>query len=150
MSRLDEFSVAESRDQGKTVMMCKHVDIPLTAAHFKIFASGNMHLIDSAHDQMAEWGVINYSQRTPVGVAGLISPWNFPLYLLSFKIAPALMSGCTVVCKPAETTSVSMWMLCKVFRDAGLPKGVLNLVTGLGTKVYAQVYYTTTKKNSCN
>ena len=77
MSRLDEFSVAESRDQGKTVMMCKHVDIPLTAAHFKIFASGNMHLIDSAHDQMADWGVINYSQRTPVGVAGLISPWNF-------------------------------------------------------------------------
>ena len=62
------------------------------------------------------------------------------LYLLSFKIAPALMSGCTVVCKPAETTSVSMWMLCKVFRDAGLPKGVLNLVTGLGTKVYAHKF----------
>ena len=77
-------------------------------------------------------GVLNYTQRTPIGVAGLISPWNLPLYLLSFKIAPALMSGNTVVCKPSEVTSYTAWMLCQVFHDIGLPKGVLNLVCGYG------------------
>ena len=133
MSRLDEFAVAEARDQGKTVKAAKTVDIPLTAVHLRTFATGNCHLLETSNE-MPEYGVINYSTRNPVGVAGLISPWNFPLYLLSFKIAPALMSGCTVVCKPSETTSVTTWMLCKVFQDVGLPKGVLNLVHGLGSK----------------
>ena len=133
MSRLDEFAVAEARDQGKTVKAAKTVDIPLTAVHLRTFATGNCHLLETSNE-MPEYGVINYSTRNPVGVAGLISPWNFPLYLLSFKITPALMSGCTVVCKPSETTSVTTWMLCKVFQDVGLPKGVLNLVHGLGSK----------------
>ena len=77
-------------------------------------------------------GVLNYTERSPIGVAGLISPWNLPLYLLSFKIAPALMSGNTVVCKPSEMTSYTAWMLCQAFHDIGLPKGVLNLVCGYG------------------
>ena len=77
-------------------------------------------------------GVLNYTERSPIGVAGLISPWNLPLYLLSFKIAPALMSGNTVVCKPSEITSYTAWMLCQVFHDIGLPKGVVNLVCGYG------------------
>lgn len=76
--------------------------------------------------------MLNYTERSPIGVAGLISPWNLPLYLLSFKIAPALMSGNTVVCKPSEMTSYTAWMLCQAFHDIGLPKGVLNLVCGYG------------------
>lgn len=77
-------------------------------------------------------GVINYTQRTPVGVAGLITPWNLPIYLLTFKIAPALMSGCTVVIKPSEMTTATAWMLCGICHEIGLPKGVVNLVCGYG------------------
>ena len=81
--------------------------------NFRAFAAGHCHLLETANDQ-PESGTINYSMRSPVGVAGLISPWNLPLYLLTFKIAPALMAGCTVVCKPSEMTTVTTWMLCKV------------------------------------
>ena len=77
-------------------------------------------------------GVINYTQREPIGVAGLITPWNLPLYLLTFKLGPALMTGNTVVIKPSELTSVTAWMLCKIFHEIGLPKGVINLVCGYG------------------
>ena len=81
--------------------------------NFRAFAAGHCHLLETANDQ-PESGTINYSMRSPVGVAGLISPWNLPLYLLTFKIAPALMAGCTVVCKPSEMTTVTTWMFCKV------------------------------------
>ena len=80
-------------------------------------------------------GVVNISSRHPVGVAGLISPWNLPLYLLTFKIAPAIMTGNTVVCKPSEMTSVTAWMLCGLLREAGLPPGVVNMVFGFGRTV---------------
>ena len=90
-----------------------NMDIPRAILNLREFATGHCHMLESA-DQMVEAGVINYSMRNPVGVAGLISPWNLPLYLLTFKIAPALMAGCTVVCKPSEMTSVTAWMLCKV------------------------------------
>ena len=80
-------------------------------------------------------GVVNISSRHPVGVAGLISPWNLPLYLLTFKIAPAIMTGNTVVCKPSEMTSVTAWMLCGLMREAGLPPGVVNMVFGFGRTV---------------
>ena len=79
--------------------------------------------------------MLNYTYRTPVGVAALITPWNLPLYLLTFKLAPALMSGCTVVCKPSEMTSVTAWMLCRLFHEVGLPKGVVNMVCGYGNTV---------------
>jgi len=77
---------------------------------------------------------VNYTVRTPIGVCGLISPWNLPLYLLTWKIAPALAVGNTVVCKPSEFTSVTAWMLCSLLNDAGLPPGVCNMVFGLGPK----------------
>ena len=80
-------------------------------------------------------GVVNISSRHPVGVAGLISPWNLPLYLLTFKIAPAIMTGNTVVCKPSEMTSVTAWMLCGLMQEAGLPPGVVNMVFGFGRTV---------------
>lgn len=90
------------------------MDIPRAVLNLRAFASGQTHLLESSNDQIAEMGVINYTKKSPVGVAALIAPWNLPLYLLTFKIAPALMAGCTVVCKPSEMTSVTAWMLCKV------------------------------------
>merc|ERR1712029_225126 len=132
-SRLDEFAQAESRDQGKPVGLAKRMDIPRAVLNLKAFATGRCHLLETSNE-LVEAGVINYTKRSPVGVAGLIAPWNLPLYLLTFKIGPALMAGCTVVCKPSEMTTVTAWMLCKVFQEVGLPNGVLNLVCGLGSK----------------
>ena len=132
-SRLDEFAQAESRDQGKPVGLAKRMDIPRAVLNLKAFATGQCHLLETSNE-LVEAGVINYTKRSPVGVAGLIAPWNLPLYLLTFKIGPALMAGCTVVCKPSEMTTVTAWMLCKVFQEVGLPNGVLNLVCGLGGK----------------
>ena len=132
-SRLDEFAQAESRDQGKPVGLAKRMDIPRAVLNLKAFATGQCHLLETSNE-LVEAGVINYTKRSPVGVAGLIAPWNLPLYLLTFKIGPALMAGCTVVCKPSEMTTVTAWMLCKIFQEVGLPNGVLNLVCGLGSK----------------
>ena len=87
--------------------------IPLSAINLRAFAGGMTHLLDSANE-FPEQGAINYTTRSPMGVAGLISPWNYPLYLFTMKLAPALMSGCTVVCKPSENTTITTWMLCKV------------------------------------
>ena len=89
------------------------MEIPRAVQNLRDFATGHCHILETANE-MPQAGVINYSTRSPVGLAGLIAPWNLPLYLLTFKIAPALMSGCTVVCKPSEMTSVTTWMLCKV------------------------------------
>ena len=89
------------------------MDIPRAVLNLRAFATGHCHLLE-ASNQLTEAGVVNYTTRSPVGVAGLIAPWNLPLYLLTFKIGPALMAGCTVVCKPSEMTSVTAWMLCKV------------------------------------
>ena len=132
-SRLDEFAQAESRDQGKPVGLAKRMDIPRAVLNLKAFATGQCHLLETSNE-LVEAGVINYTKRSPIGVAGLIAPWNLPLYLLTFKIGPALMAGCTVVCKPSEMTTVTAWMLCKIFQEVGLPNGVLNLVCGLGSK----------------
>ena len=81
-----------------------------------------------------EFGVTNYTSRSPVGVAGLISPWNLPLYLLTFKLAPALAAGCTVVCKPSEMTSLTAHMMAEVMAEVGLPPGVCNIVYGTGPR----------------
>jgi len=132
-SKLDEFAQAESRDQGKPVGLAKRMDIPRAVLNLKAFATGQCHLLETSNE-LVEAGVINYTKRSPIGVAGLIAPWNLPLYLLTFKLGPALMAGCTVVCKPSEMTTVTAWMLCKIFQEVGLPNGVLNLVCGLGSK----------------
>jgi aminomuconate-semialdehyde/2-hydroxymuconate-6-semialdehyde dehydrogenase len=111
------------------------MDIPRAAANFRFFASAILHLKSESHatDDVA----INYTLRRPRGVAGIISPWNLPLYLLSWKVAPALATGNTVVAKPSEITPVTAFLLSQICMEAGLPAGVLNIVHGLGPKVGA-------------
>ena len=107
-------SILNPKWQGKPVSLAKRMDIPRAVLNLRAFASGQCHLLETSN-QLNEEGVINYTSRSPTGVAGLIAPWNLPLYLLTFKLAPALMAGCTVVCKPSEMTTVTAWMLCKVY-----------------------------------
>ncbi|XP_018020607.1 2-aminomuconic semialdehyde dehydrogenase-like [Hyalella azteca] len=128
---LQQFAEAESRDQGKPVWLAAKVDIPRAVLNFRHFAAALPHLLGTSKI-LSESQTVNYTTREAVGVAGLISPWNLPLYLLTFKIAPALMSGCTVVAKPSELTSLTAFMLCQLFVEAGVPAGVLNMVFGSG------------------
>jgi aminomuconate-semialdehyde/2-hydroxymuconate-6-semialdehyde dehydrogenase len=129
---LDELALAESTDQGKPVKLAKVVDIPRASANMRFFATGAIHFSSEAHVTGQE--AINYTTRTPVGVVGCISPWNLPLYLFTWKIAPALAAGCTVVAKPSELTPMTAFLFSKLCIEAGLPNGVLNIVHGLGHK----------------
>ena len=130
---LDKLALIESVDNGKPLHLAKTVDIPRAAANFNFYATGILHY--SAHSHSMEDTAVNYTLRQPVGVAGCISPWNLPLYLFTWKIAPALASGCTVVAKPSEVTPMTAYLLSEICITAGLPKGVLNIVHGLGPKV---------------
>lgn len=130
---LDKLALAESIDNGKPLKLAKTVDIPRAAANFHFYGTGILHY--AAHAHSMEETAINYTLRQPVGVAGCISPWNLPLYLFSWKIAPALAAGCTVVAKPSEVTPMTAFMLSEICIEAGLPEGVLNIVHGLGGKV---------------
>eukprot|EP01118_Nematostelium_gracile_P007988 TRINITY_DN2622_c0_g1_i1.p1 TRINITY_DN2622_c0_g1~~TRINITY_DN2622_c0_g1_i1.p1 ORF type:complete len:345 (-),score=79.72 TRINITY_DN2622_c0_g1_i1:611-1606(-) len=136
-SRLDAFARAESRDQGKPVSLATTVDIPRAITNFRFFAGAILHHTEQATDM--DGIATNYTIRTPAGVAGLISPWNLPLYLLTWKLAPALAVGCTVVCKPSEFASATAWMLCSVLKEAGLPDGVCNMVFGLGANCGSEI-----------
>ena len=129
---LDALSLAESIDSGKTVALAKSLDIPRASANMRFFATGAIHFASDAHITGVE--AVNYTLRTPVGVVGCISPWNLPLYLFTWKIAPALAAGCTVVAKPSELSPMTAFLFSKLCIEAGLPKGVLNIVHGLGTK----------------
>ncbi|MCC6370945.1 MAG: aldehyde dehydrogenase [Bacteroidia bacterium] len=130
---LDKLALAESIDNGKPLKLAKTVDIPRAAANFHFYGTGILHYASHAHSM--EETAINYTLRQPVGVAGCISPWNLPLYLFSWKIAPALAAGCTVVAKPSEVTPMTAYLLSEICIEAGLPAGVLNIVHGLGGKV---------------
>lgn len=132
-ARLEEFAQAESKDQGKTITFARNVDIPRSAYNFRFFASSVLHHTNDC-SQMDHMGCLNYTVRCPVGVAGLISPWNLPLYLLTWKIAPAVATGNTVVAKPSEMTSVTAWMMCQLLEEAGFPPGVVNIVFGTGPR----------------
>jgi len=131
--RQHEFAHLESQDQGKPVALAEKMDITRAIQNFRFFASAILHH-ENESTQMAE-NSFNYVLRKPVGVAGLISPWNLPLYLLTWKIAPALACGNTVVCKPSEFTSMTAALLCEVVQEVNLPPGVLNMVFGLGQNV---------------
>jgi acyl-CoA reductase-like NAD-dependent aldehyde dehydrogenase len=131
--RLEEFAEAESRDQGKPVWLAKKVDIPRAVHNFRFFGTAILHTLGTS-TILSEVQATNYTCRSPVGVAGLISPWNLPIYLLSFKVAPALAAGCTVVCKPSEMTSWTAHLMAKVMKDIGLPPGVCNIVYGTGPR----------------
>ncbi|XP_009976198.1 PREDICTED: aldehyde dehydrogenase family 8 member A1 isoform X3 [Tauraco erythrolophus] len=130
---LEAFAQAESKDQGKTITFARTMDIPRAVYNFRFFASSVLHHTTEC-TEMATVGCVHYTSRTPMGVAGLISPWNLPLYLLTWKIAPAIACGNTVVAKPSEMTSVTAWMMCKLLEKAGVPHGVVNVVFGRGAK----------------
>ncbi|XP_030830254.1 2-aminomuconic semialdehyde dehydrogenase [Strongylocentrotus purpuratus] len=128
---LEELAQIESRDQGKPVWLARAIDIPRAVHNFRFFASSILHTRNSS-TLLEDVGATNYTMRMPIGVAGMISPWNLPLYLLTFKIAPCIAAGNTCVCKPSEMTSVTSWKLAKLMVKAGLPNGVVNMVYGLG------------------
>ena len=131
---LESLALAESVDQGKPVSLARMVDIPRAVANFKFYATAAMHTANESHDSVGQ-NAINYTLRQPLGAVGCISPWNLPLYLFTWKIAPALAAGCTVVAKPSEVTPMTAFLLSKLCSEAGLPAGVLNIVHGLGPKV---------------
>jgi aminomuconate-semialdehyde/2-hydroxymuconate-6-semialdehyde dehydrogenase len=127
------FAAAESKDNGKPISLAASMDIPRAVSNFRFFAHALTQFSSESH-YMQGVGV-NYTLRQPLGVVGCISPWNLPLYLLTWKIAPALAAGNTVVCKPSEVTPYTAYMLSEVCQEIGLPDGVLNFVHGLGPKV---------------
>jgi len=131
-SRLEEFAQAESMDQGKPVSLARTVDIPRAIQNFRFFAGAILH--EESMSTHLDGVAINYVVQQPLGVAGLISPWNLPLYLLTWKIAPAIATGNTCVCKPSEVTSLTAWLLASVIQAAQIPAGVVNMVFGLGAK----------------
>src|SRR5687767_14885501 len=129
----EDLARAESIDNGKPLSLARVMDIPRAAANFRFYATAAMHTANESHVTVGQ--AINYTLRQPLGVFGCISPWNLPLYLFTWKIAPAIAAGCTVVAKPSEITPMTAYLLSKLCIEAGLPAGVLNIVHGLGPKV---------------
>ena len=131
-ARLDDFAHAESRDAGKPIKLARDIEIPRAISNLRFFAHAATQFGSESHHGQAG---LNYTLRQPLGVVGTISPWNLPLYLLTWKIAPALAAGNTVVAKPSEVTPLTATMLGELAAEIGFPKGVLNLVHGLGPNV---------------
>lgn len=127
---LEEIALAETTDNGKPLWLSKRVDIPRASSNFRFFATAIMHFSTDSH--VMEDKAINYTVRQPVGIVGCISPWNLPLYLFTWKIAPALAAGNCVIAKPSEVTPLSSYLLSKICNEAGLPDGVLNILHGDG------------------
>ncbi len=129
----DKLAKAESIDQGKPFWLAQKGEIPRAQQNIHFFATAIEHYASETHSMGGH--ALNYTLRTPIGVVGCISPWNLPLYLFTWKIAPALATGNCVVAKPSEITPMTAFMLSELCIEAGLPKGVLNIVHGLGPKV---------------
>ena len=127
---LDELALAETNDTGKPLWLSKSVDIPRASSNFRFFATGIMHFASESHQM--EDKAINYTLRQPLGIVACISPWNLPLYLFTWKIAPAVAAGNCVIAKPSEITPVTAFLVSKICKEAGLPNGVLNIVHGTG------------------
>ena len=128
-ARKDEFAQAESLDTGKPFHIAKNVDISRAIANFRFFSGAIRHDETGCH-MMGD--AINYTIRKPLGVVALITPWNLPLYLLSWKLAPAIAMGNSVVAKPSEMTPTTATLLAEVFNEVGAPKGLYNVVHGRG------------------
>ena len=112
---LDALALAETNDNGKPLWLSKTIDIPRASANFRFFATGIMHFASESHHM--EDKAINYTLRQPLGVVGCISPWNLPLYLFTWKIAPALAAGNCVIAKPSEITPVTAFLLSRICRE---------------------------------
>src|SRR5438132_6523783 len=134
---LEKLARAESIDTGKPLSLAHTLDIPRAASNFRFFPTAILHTESEAHitDNVA----FNYTLRQPRGIAGLISPWNLPLYLLSWKIAPAIAVGNTAIAKPSELTPMTAYLLCEIASEPGLRNGVLNVVHGTGPHVGATI-----------
>jgi aminomuconate-semialdehyde/2-hydroxymuconate-6-semialdehyde dehydrogenase len=134
---LEKLARAESVDNGKPVSLARTMDIPRAASNFRFYATAAMHFSSESHETILSDGgrAINYTLRHPLGVVGCISPWNLPLYLFTWKIAPAIAAGNCVVAKPSEVTPMTAYLLAQLCIEAGLPAGVLNIVHGTGPKV---------------
>ncbi|MEO0897525.1 MAG: aldehyde dehydrogenase [Bacteroidota bacterium] len=130
--RLDVLARAESQDNGKPVSLAKSVDIPRASANFRFFSQAITQFASESHHMH---NGINYTLRQPLGVVGTISPWNLPLYLFTWKIAPALAAGNTVIAKPSEVTPLTAFLLSEICIEVGLPAGVLNIIHGQGPDV---------------
>ncbi len=136
LQNLDRLAEAESTDSGKTITTASTVDIPRAALNFKFFATALLHFSSESHHLP---GVLSYTLRQPLGVVGCISPWNLPLYLFTWKIAPALAAGNCVVAKPSEVTPLTAYLLGEICNVAGLPPGVLNIIQGQGPTAGAAI-----------
>lgn len=130
-ANLEDLAKAEAIDNGKPISLATQVDIPRAAANFRFFAQAITQFSTEAHESQG-LNTINFTLRHPIGVVGCISPWNLPLYLFTWKIAPALAAGNCVIAKPSEVTPMTAFLLGDICSKAGLPKGVLNIVQGLG------------------
>lgn len=128
---LDQLAEAEAEDNGKPLSLAKTVDIPRASANFRFFGNAITQFSSEAHESVG-LNTINFTLRQPIGVVGCISPWNLPLYLFTWKVAPAIAAGNTVVAKPSEVTPKTAYLLGEILTKAGLPKGVLNIVQGTG------------------
>jgi aminomuconate-semialdehyde/2-hydroxymuconate-6-semialdehyde dehydrogenase len=131
-ANLLRFAEAESKDNGKPLSLAKVVDIPRAISNFRFFGNAITQFASESHESVGQQAV-NFTLRQPIGVVGCISPWNLPLYLFTWKIAPAIAAGNCVVAKPSEITPMTAYLLGEICNEAGLPKGVLNIVHGLGT-----------------
>ncbi|SRX54099.1 aldehyde dehydrogenase [Aequorivita sp. CIP111184] len=129
--KLIELAEAEAKDNGKPLSLALAVDIPRASANFRFFGNAITQFASEAHESVG-LNTINFTLRQPIGVVGCISPWNLPLYLFTWKIAPAIAAGNTVVAKPSEITPLTAFLLGEICNEAGLPKGVLNIVHGTG------------------
>ncbi len=129
---LEKLARAESTDSGKPIALARSVDIPRAVANLRFFAAAAGQFASESHAM--ESGAINYTLRSPLGVVGCISPWNLPLYLFTWKLAPALAAGNCVVAKPSELTPMTAYLFAELCLEAGFPAGVLNVVHGLGPK----------------
>lgn len=125
----DLLALAETNDNGKPLWLSKEVDITRASSNFRFFATASMQFASESH---AIENGINFTLRQPIGIVGCISPWNLPLYLFTWKIAPALAAGNCVIAKPSEVTPVTAYLLAKICKEAGLPDGVLNILHGDG------------------
>ncbi|OUU19092.1 MAG: 2-hydroxymuconic semialdehyde dehydrogenase [Crocinitomicaceae bacterium TMED45] len=129
----DMLAKEEARDNGKPLSVAAQVDIPRAEKNLRFYASGIQHYASESHAMEGE--AINYTLRKPLGVVACISPWNLPLYLFTWKVAPALAAGNCVVAKPSELTPVTAYLLSTWVKEAGFPDGVFNVLHGLGPEV---------------
>jgi len=130
-NQLEELAKAEAMDNGKPLSLAMAVDIPRASSNFRFYGHAITQFASEAHESVG-LNAINFTLREPLGVVGCISPWNLPLYLFSWKIAPAIAAGNTVVAKPSEITPMTAFLLGEICTEAGLPKGVLNIIQGTG------------------